>query len=159
MPRDIKKNKGNFSEKFPFSVFPDQLEQNSEVFGVFQQTTYTVYCCKTPKFESCYTIFCSKNAESWVILFKKMEFFFKKNQKKCKKNKKNIFFSFTTPHYHLTLRSVRKKNFEKFSEPVLYEFSQIWANFQILFGTTVTKTVTVTVTSPMKILPWNLKRV
>ena len=75
------------------------------------------------------------------------------------KNKKNIFFSFTTPHYHLTLRYVRKKNSKKISEPVLYEFSQIWANFQILFGTTVTKTVTVTVTSPMKILPWNLKRV
>merc|ERR1712082_458853 len=58
------RNKGNFPEKFSFSVFPDQLEQNSEVFGVFQQTTYTLCCCKTPKFESCYTIFCSKNAES-----------------------------------------------------------------------------------------------
>ena len=95
------RNKGNFSEKFPFSVFPDQLEQNSEVFGVFQQTTYTVYCCKTPKFESCYTIFCSKNAESWVILFKKMEF--KKKTKKHAKKIKKTFFSFPTSHYHLIL--------------------------------------------------------
>ena len=30
------RNKGNFSEKFPFSVFPDQLEQNSDVFGFFR---------------------------------------------------------------------------------------------------------------------------
>ena len=116
------RNKGNFSEKFPFSVFPDQLEQNSEVFGGFQQTTYTVYCCKTPKFESCYTIFCSKNAESWVILFKKMEFFKKKKQKKCKKNKKKLFFSFPTPHYHLTLRSVRKKNFKNFPKQFYTSF-------------------------------------
>ena len=34
------RNKGNFSEKFPFSVFPDQLEQNSEVFEVFHTPTY-----------------------------------------------------------------------------------------------------------------------
>ena len=114
------RNKGNFSEKFPFSVFPDQLEQNSEVFGVFQQTTYTVYCCKTPKFESCYTIFCSKNAESWVILFKKLEFFLKK-PKKCKKNKNCFFFpsNLSLPPY---FEICKKKYFEKFSKPVLYEF-------------------------------------
>ena len=71
---------------------------------------------------------------------------------------KNRFFSSNLPlppYFEIC----KKKYFEKFSKPVLYEFSQIWANFQILFGTTVTKTVTVTVTSPMKILPWNLKRV
>ena len=58
------RNKGNFSEKFPFLVFPDQKEQNSEVFGFFHTPIYTVYVCKNPKIESCYTIFCSKNAES-----------------------------------------------------------------------------------------------
>ena len=58
------RNKGNFTENFSFSVFPDQQEQNSEVFGFFHTPIYTVYVCKNPKIESCYTIFCSKNAES-----------------------------------------------------------------------------------------------
>merc|ERR1711963_1082420 len=58
------RNKGNFSEKFPFLVFPDQQEQNSEVFGFFHTPIYTVYVCKNPKFESCYTKFGSKNEES-----------------------------------------------------------------------------------------------
>ena len=91
-----------------------------------------------------------------VILFKKMDF--KKKQKKMQKKIKikNVFLSsnLSLPPY---FEICKKKYFEKFSKPVLYEDFQIWANFQILFGTTVTKTVTVTVTSPMKIFPKKLK--
>ena len=77
------RNKGNFSEKFPFLVSPDQQEQNSEVFGFFHTPIYTVYVCKNPKFDSCYTKFGFK--KSWVILFKKMDLNKKKTNKMQKK--------------------------------------------------------------------------
>ena len=118
------RNKGNFSKKIYSTISTDRLEQNSEDVGVFHTSTYTMDVWKTPKIESCYTIFGCGNGAILVILFKKMEFFFKKNQKKCKKNKKHFFF-FYNPPLPPYFEICNKKKFEKISEPVLYEFSQI----------------------------------
>ena len=80
-------------------------------------------CAKIRKLKVATQYFALKTLNRESYFLRKWNFFLKK-PKKMQKNKKT-FFSFTTPHYHLTLRYVRKKNSEKFSEPVLYEFSQI----------------------------------
>ena len=86
------RNKGNFSKKNYSTISTDRLEQNSEDVGVFHTSTYTMDVWKTPKIESCYTIFGCGNGAILVILFKKMDFFSSKKPKKMQKNKKNMFF-------------------------------------------------------------------
>ena len=106
-------------------------------------------CAKLSKLNVATQYFALKmrNRESYFL----RKWNLKKKQKNSKKDK-NIFFSsnISLPPY---FEICKKKYFKKISKPVLYEDFQISANFQILFGTTVTVTVTVTVTSPMKILP------
>ena len=93
---ETSRNKGNFSKKIYSTISTDRLEQNSEDVGVFHTSTYTMDVWKTPKIESCYTIFGCGNGAILVILFKKMEFFFKKTKKNAKKIK-NIFFLLQPP--------------------------------------------------------------
>ena len=127
------RNKGNFSKKIYSTISTDRLEQNSEDVGVFHTSTYTMDVWKTPKIESCYTIFGCGNGAILVILFKKMEFFFKKTKKNAKKIK-NIFFSFTTPHYHLTLRYVRKKIPKNFPNQFYTSFPKFEPIFKFCLG-------------------------
>ena len=94
-------------------------------FSEFSTHLHILYMCaklRNLKVATQYFALKTLNRESYFL--RKWNFFLKKTKKNAKKIK-NVFFSFTTPHYHLTLRYVRKKNSEKFSEPVLYEFSQI----------------------------------
>ena len=57
------RNKGDFTEKIYTTVSTDRLEQISMDYRFFHASTYTMDVWKNPKIESCYTIFCSKNAE------------------------------------------------------------------------------------------------
>ena len=107
-------SKNRFSEKIYTSVSTDHLEQKSTLLGVFHTYQYTKYVWKTPKIESHLVIFGCGNAGIRGILFKKNGYFFSKNPKKCKKWKKNIFFTFHRLLTTLTLGFWRKKIFKNF---------------------------------------------
>ena len=85
--------KGDFSDK----IFQRFSRPAGAKFGGVRIFPDVYICCicqkKNPKSLSCYTIFDSKNAESWVILLNKMDIFFLKI-KKCRKDKKTFYFSF-----------------------------------------------------------------
>ena len=111
-----------FLKNFLSSFFPTSRSKIRR-FSDFSTHLYILYmCAKIRKLKVATQYFALKTLNRESYFLRKWNFFFK-NQKKCKKNKKNVFFSFTTPHYHLKI--CKKKKSEKFSEPVLYEFSQI----------------------------------
>ena len=64
---------------------------------------------------------------------RKWTFFFKKNQKKTKKDKKNVFF-LPTSHYHLTLGSVRKNISKKFPSQFYTKISKFQPIFKFCLG-------------------------
>ena len=79
------RNKGDFTEKFSFGVFPDQLEQNSEVFGVFTHLHILYMCAKLRKLKAAtqYLALKMRNCESYFL--RKRNFFLKKPKKMQKK--------------------------------------------------------------------------
>ena len=128
------RNKGNFSEKIYSTISTDRLEQNSEDVGFFHAPTYTVDAWKNPKIESCYTIFGCGNGAILVILFKKIDFFVKKKNKKMQKKIKKTFFFLPTSHYHLTLRSVRKNISKNFPNQFYTRISKFEPIFKFCLG-------------------------
>jgi len=121
-----------FLKKFLSAFFPTSRSKIRR-FSDFSTHLHILYmCAKIRKLKVATQYFALKtlNRESYFLI--KWIFFLK--PKKMKKNKKRFFFSFTTPHYHLTLRYVRKKIPKNFPNQFYTSFPKFEPIFQFCLG-------------------------
>ena len=133
MPRDIKKQRWFYWKHFLSALFLiswSKIRRFSE-FSNHLHIPYMVAKISKLKVATQYLALKVLNRESYFL--RKWNFFLKKPKKNAKKIN-NVFFSFATPHYHLTLRYVRKKIPKNFPNQFYTSFPKSEPIFQFCLG-------------------------
>ena len=77
--------KPDFGKIYLYPPSTGHLEKKKKRFAIFQQYTYTQHCWKILKNQNHFAKLAVEGGSSFVILFKKIGYFFSKIQKKFKK--------------------------------------------------------------------------